>query len=332
MGLTVAIPLLLLAMSGTLLLFRDVLFVPAELRKTRSADSPSNDQIGQLLRGLSGSDWTVVLLPSQGRAFYAIEYGDGRRRYVAANTLQALDPPPSSLQAENLLYRLHTMFLLGEPGMTVVKIVGPLSVVLLVVGLVMWWPGSRRWRWQDLRLSGTTRLQLIGFHRSFALATVALFGCSVVSGTLLAHRLQLREWLQLVARPTPSVSQPSAQRRFESGDYSSAISSGRAVFPAGQLTQIVNAGDGQLRLKVRFPGERHPYGRSTVTVDVSAGRIVSARDTRTGGWLTVWDDLLYPFHTGSLWGCFQQSLWFMGGLCLLTAAGTALTSVARRLR
>lgn len=348
-GVLLALPLLLLATSGTLLVFKDNLFLPAELQARGSV--PTNDQLGRLLASLP-PDWATVYVADETRAFHTVVFRDGTEKYVRADAqpgapravltpprtapTPSLEPLPPGLRIENALYRLHTTFFLGEIGKLVVKIAGPLALALLIVGLYVWWPRRRIWRWRDLRPSSPTRPQLMRFHMSLAVASAAFFVCLIVSGALLAHAPTIREWLKPWSARASIPSTSLALLRFTPGDYTQALEVGHEVLPAGELTRIINvsstdpANSPKLLLRIRLPGEAHPYGRSSVTLNLASGRVEAARDARRGGWPAAYDDWLYPFHTAHLGGAAQRFVWLIAGLALLTTSAAGLLSFTRR--
>jgi len=99
------------------------------------------------------------------------------------------------------------------------------------------------------------------------------------------------------------------------------------------VTQLVPRAVGsgtQWSLKLRLPGEDHPNGRSNVTLDVAAGRIVALRDARLAGAPASYDDVLYPLHIGRLFGDAQRVLWLLGGIGLFRLVTAGVTAFLRR--
>jgi uncharacterized iron-regulated membrane protein len=85
-------------------------------------------------------------------------------------------------------------------------------------------------------------------------------------------------------------------------------------------------------VKFRLSGERHPNGRSTLTLDLDQGRVVAQRDARLGGLPAFYDDVLYGFHSGELAGPVQAWLWLAGtlGLGVVTVSGALAWLRGRR--
>jgi uncharacterized iron-regulated membrane protein len=145
----------------------------------------------------------------------------------------------------------------------------------------------------------------------------------------------VRAWPKPYADPRAVQAPEGVTTGFAAGDAAAAIAALRRVFPSGPVTQLVPlAGDGgtQWSLKLRLPGEDHPNGRSNVTLDVAAGRIVALRDARLAGAPAAYDDVLYPLHIGGLFGDAQRVLWLLGGIGLARLVTAGVTAFLRRPR
>lgn len=331
-GIALCVPLVMVALSGTLLLFRDSLWVPAEWR-AQAWDMAAAD--GGLAAALDeAGDWSYADVARPGRAFHTVGFDDGRAVQAVLVPGSALQAPPVRLAIELWLFDLHTRLWLGEGGRAAVRVVGPAAFLSVVIGLVLWWPRRRTWRAADLARGPTTRPALIKLHLAWGGAVVIVLLPLVLSGALMAHNPTIRAWLKPLSPPAGPLAAEVTALRFESGDLAGAIAAARAVWPDGQLTQLSRppAGATTLSLKFRLPGERHPNGRSTISVDLATGAVTALRDARRGGIPAAYDDLLYGFHIAELGGTAQAWAWFAGGAGLLLLAVTGLVSWWRRPR
>jgi len=330
-GLVVLLPLALLALSGSLLVFRDALWVPSDWQTTAWDTAAADRQLAATLGRVE--DWSHVDVARRGHAFHTIGREAGPSQLLPVGASVAIAPPPL-VAAQVGLRELHIRLLLGEFGTLVVRIVGPLTVASLLVGTVLWWPGRRAWRREDLLLRPASRPALLRLHRGWGALVVLLVLPLVGSGALMAHNATIRGWLRPLAPPTPVMSQAVVDSRFTPGDLAGAIAAARAVWPDGELTQLSRppASPDSVSLKFRLPGEHHPNGRSTLTVDVAAGRVTALRDARNGGMPATYDDFLYAFHIAELGGALQLGLWLCGALGVMVLCVTGLLSWLRRPR
>jgi uncharacterized iron-regulated membrane protein len=339
-GVLVALPLLLIAASGTALLYKDALFVPATWRANEASDAAAVD-------GQSAADAEVVRLIAMPalqrvdsiqlargrRAFHVVEQPDGAAAYWRRGATTPSAAVPLRLRAERTVLELHEHLLLGAAGDVAVRMIGPLVAVLLGVGLVLWWPLRRGWRARDLLPRGTGRPQLLRAHLALGGALGLLFLVHATSGALMANNPSVRAWLKPFT--PPQATRPPADRPlgFAPGDAVAAIAAVRVLFPGGEITQLAPTAEGTATtwsMKLRLPGEDHPNGRSNVTLDVAGGMVLALRDARLAGAPGAYDDTLFPLHTGTLLAPWQRPLWLLGGFALACAALAGALSFLRR--
>jgi uncharacterized iron-regulated membrane protein len=335
-GVFLALPLLLLALSGTAMLFKDAVFVPAGWRTARAAPPAAADaELARLiaLPGLQSAE--AVQLARGSRDFHLVETTGAEPVYWRIGAAAAADDVPWRLRAEHLVLELHAHLLGGSVGEIAVRVLAVFAVAVVTVGLLMWWPMRRGWRARDLITRSNARPSLLRAHIALGGAAGLLFLAHVVSGLLLAFNPPVRAWLKPFADPLAVQAPAGVALEFAPGDTAAAIAALRGVFPEGPVTQVVPrvvAGGLQWSLKLRLPGEAHPNGRSNVTLDVAGGRLVALRDARLAGAPATYDDLLYPLHIGGLFGDAQRVLWLLGGIGLARLVTAGVTAFLRRPR
>lgn len=317
LGLALCLPLLVIVVTGTLLIFRATLWVPPDWRVSTASIAESDAALAVALA--AQPDWRYVDVAAPGRAFHQVGLADERVLMLRVGA-GAPETPPARLAAGHFLFQGHTRLLVGETGKVVVRIIGPLAVLSVVVGLLIWWPRRRGWRGRDLLPAGATRSRLLKLHLGWGAAAAVLLLPMVVSGTLLAHNPTIRAWLKPLSPLASPLAADLQALRFAGNDLGAALAAGRSVWPDGRLTQVSRAANdaGQLTLKFQLPGERHPNGRSTLTIDLTGGRLSALRDARVGGLPAGYDDLLYALHVGKLGGPAHAWAWLLGGVGLLT--------------
>lgn len=332
-GLALCLPLVAIATSGALLLFRDVLWVPAEWRAA-SWDAAAADTALAAALALDEA-WRYVDLARPGRAFHLVGVDAVTTPRVLPVGAATPGPPPARLAVELWLFQLHTRLLAGESGQQVVRVVGPVAFASVVAGLLLWWPRRGGWRGRDLLGPGAgSRPGLLRWHLAWGGAAALVLLPLVGSGALMAHNPAVRSWLAPLAPPAAALPVELAGRRFAPGELAAAIGAARAVWPDGEPTQISRPAKdpATLTVKFRLPGERHPNGRSTLTLDVEEGRFTAMRDARRGGPPAAYDDVLYGLHIGALAGPAHAWAWLAGalGLAVLTVSGVLAWLRGRR--
>ena len=326
----------MLAVSGSVLLFKDRLFIPQALAETAGSPWPAQRaqaEIAALLADPASRNYETLWLASPRRPFHTLVAADGSARYrVLTGSTQ---PPEGYLpqRIERTMLQLHIDLLAGSAGKWLVRIIGPLAVLLVIAGFVLWWPLRRAWRARDLRPRGTTRTALLRWHLALGAAVVVFAVLQFGSGAMLAHNPQIRLWLQPLG---PVIADRARELPpFAAGDTGAAAQAVFALYPdatASQLIPFSESGRALWRVKLRLPGERHPNGRSYVVIDVAAGRITQVYDARLGGLPARYDDWLYGWHIARLWGLPQAFVWLLASLAIATLAVAGVAAFARRPR
>ncbi len=331
-----ALPLLLIVLSGTAMLFKDTLFVPSAWRVPPDAQHSQADADAEAARllslpGLQSVD--AVQLARGERDFHVVETADGSPLYWRPGAVSPSIAVPWRLRAEHLVLDLHAHLLGGDAGEIAVRVLAVFAVAVVAAGLVMWWPLRRGWRARDLLARSHARPQLLRAHLALGGAAGVLFLAHVLSGLLLAFNPPVRAWLKPYTDPAATRAPAQVSLEFAPGDTTAAFATLRRVFPFGAVTQLapLAGADGtRWSLKLRLPGEDHPNGRSNVTFDLAAGHLVALRDARLAGAPGTYDDLLYPLHIGRLFGDAQRLLWLCGGIGLFRLITAGVTAFLQR--
>jgi uncharacterized iron-regulated membrane protein len=320
-GAILAAPLLLIAASGACLLHRDALFVPRDWRVAEVPATAAADR--ELVRLLSEEEvrGAVSIQPARGpRGFHVIEDAAGGITYWRVGARAAESRIPLRLRLERSLLELHEHLLLGETGDYLVRAIGPLAASLVALGLFLWWPMRAGWRANDLLPRSIARPRLVRSHLALGAAAGILCFIHASTGAMMANNPAIRSWLKPHADPRAMQVPPTA-RPFVPHDPYAAFEALREVHVRGEITRLTRAETAnQWSMRLRLPGERHPNGRSSITLDLDQGRITAARDARMAGLPGAYDDTAFPLHTGSLFGPFQRTIWTAGALSLVLLA------------
>ncbi|WP_233236958.1 PepSY domain-containing protein [Bordetella sp. LUAb4] len=250
-----------------------------------------------------------------------------------------------------LLYGLHSALWLQQTGKAMLACVAAIYVLLMVTGLVLWWP--RKWP-PMLRIEWRKGLlrALFDLHRS-AGAVLALALCmSIATGAYLAWR-PIGGWITAVSGvqrvlapklPTLPKSAKAGQGASLSSTQSPAefttagrgesprvpldvlAANARSAFPDGRIDLFLYTAhsDRPLAVRMHVPDDPHPNGRSTVWLDPRDGALLAKvrwNDLDPG---TRINSIVYPLHTGELGGMPLQATVASLGLALATLGITGL--------
>lgn len=216
------------------------------------------------------------------------------------------------------IYDLHVRLLSGATGETINGIGALLLVALASTGLVVWWPGVKRWR-SSFRFESQARWRrknydlhrLTGFFASLLLMFVA------VTGAYFAFP-KAYEAIIAWAAQKPSVllaprTKTATPRQIGlDAIYATAV---RAL-PVGETTLFAfpQQKDAPYSLRRILPGDWRRTGDNLAYVDQYTGEVIRTNYHRELSWPIRLTRDIYPLHFGTFGGNFTQVLWIFGGL------------------
>lgn len=219
----------------------------------------------------------------------------------------------------NVLFKLHSTLLLGPLGKPLLAWVALAYLLMLVSGLVLWWPRKGMAVWRVELKRGPTRA-LYDLHRVGGASMGLVIAVSVATGAYMAWR-PLGGWVTALsgAHPTHAPVLPARASHAEPMlPLDALVAHAREPLPDGRLylVQLPKEGNRPLRVRLRLPDDPHPNGLTSVWLDPYTGKILAVQR---------WDQLdpgaratsvVYPLHTGELGGVPLMIVLAAGGLTL----------------
>lgn len=326
-GLAAAAFLLLLALSGGVLVFKE------ELTRLRYP------VLEEPLAALGAADhaaafaaaaerWPgavrMVRTPRAGLPAYHVYFAGGEA-LLRQGTHEVIAEWAWHDTVLGVLTELHMHLAAGPAGRSIVGWLGVVCACMALTGVVLWWPVRRQFRMGSLRPERFKRAQLVRLHRDLGALSAplillfALSGAGVVFGGAAA-------WLfTSVLGGAPEVPAPRHATTVPVGPPDARmIEAAQRELPAATLMSWSPpaAGNAVHYFRFRQPGEAHPYGRSTVHVDGRDGAVLASSDMleaprgrRAANWL-------YPLHAVTVGG------WPYRLLALATALALAVMSAS----
>lgn len=219
-----------------------------------------------------------------------------------------------------IVYALHSALMLEQTGKAVLAWTALAYLVLMVSGLVIWWP--RKWP-PSLRIvinKGALRAWF-DIHRNGGAILALLLAVSIASGAYLAWR-PIGNWITL-ASGQPSVMAPKLAARGAgptppSPSLDDLAAAARSAFPDGAIGYVLYTpqADRPLAIRMRVPDDPHPNGRSTVWLDPRDGKVLAAQRWNELDPGTRINSVIYPLHTGQLGGVAGEAIVGLLGLGL----------------
>ena len=216
----------------------------------------------------------------------------------------------------NTLFGLHSTLLASDAGRAVLAVSALTYVLLLLTGLLLWWPKLWRHALKVKTSHGLTRA-LFDLHRVGGAVLGMVVLVSVITGAYMAWRpISLGVSMVAGSQPVlpPKLSEPTPA--IDRVDL--AVERAKALVPDARVgyVQVPKQGADPVRIRLRMQDDPHPNGLTSVwlhptSVEVLAVHRWTALDlgTRAYAWI-------YPLHIGDLAGRSTWTLTLVSGLAL----------------
>lgn len=320
-GLAACLWILVQALTGSALLFRDelgrALDTHGMVRQSASGAAAPMSQVLQSLRTrFPAYEIQRVVWPQRPDDTYFAHMVDARGETLYAS----VDPGNARiLRAGGLwsfpmeaMLAIHLRLLTGKVGLAAV-LLGALSVLALAAsGWTYWLPKAGRWR-NALKIGWNLpgRILLRHLHRTTGLAVSLVFLASVVTGALVAA--------EYLIEPGPITSTaPSQGGPGPIAGVDRALAAARALRPGRGLRDVRMPRAGVFNACFWAPA-RSALAVDIVRTSLPDGRIIGVRPAAADRSLWV---VALPIHTGDAFGPTGRFVLLLGGLGL---AGLALT-------
>lgn len=321
LGLIAALGLLILSVSGTLLIFKD-----DYIRwTTPGADTPaparSPDELAQALARAQtefGNNLRSMELASEDIGLDQVRLQDGGGAYVHPTTGQVVQRWAKNERLADWLFDLHHYFLAGKTGGTWVGIFGLVGAALSLVGVYLWLPYARQFRWKAWP-ERTSRPALVKSHRDMGMIFVVPIVFLALTGSAMIFSKTVKPMMIALFGGETEAEAPDIKAGAGEVRWADAIARVQALYPNAQIRRISFAaepGDTAV-IRIRQPEEMNPNGRTMIKFDPATSEIVSVDDSLKAPVGSRIYDTFYPLHAAKALGPLY--------LMLTTATGIAFT-------
>lgn len=219
----------------------------------------------------------------------------------------------------NVLFKFHSALLLQDTGKAILAWIALSYLVLLISGLMLWWP--KRWPpVLKIELRKGLLRGLFDMHRLGGAVFGLLIALSVASGAYMAWR-PLSEFVTTLSgeKPIKPPKIPKGEARQTAAlSLDELVAHAQARFPNDPIGYIHLPAEASrpIRVRLRLADDPHPNGLTSVWLHPQTGAVLA---------LNRWNELdpgarffsfVYPLHTGELGGVFLEAVTFISGLAL----------------
>lgn len=332
-GLAIALPLILVSLSGAVLVFEDALdrrLNPATSFVTPGAETlPISQLVAKARAAYPNAQLGSITFPESpdiAMQINAVAKPESFAIGVNQYTGDILGTRTASQREAGLarqIHLLHTRFFGGEVGEWIVGIITALTLFMAVAGLVLWWPRKIL----TVMVSASARRINFDLHNVFGFYASAVFLFIALTGMMIAFESWTDPmFLRLNETPLPQLARESVDRGPQPMSVDALADAARAALPGAFLKgiSIPNGGKGAIVAQMKFPEDRTPAGRSRIALDQYSGRVLTVLNTRTAPRGTRLINLKRSAHTGDIFGALTRGLYFV--TCLMLA-GQVMTGV-----
>lgn len=331
LGLTLALWIVLVSLTGTLLLYKTEL-LQLQYPQLQLAVMPSQTQAAAVFDRFNAG---YAYLPRADKPWIEVNDGAGTTFYFDGAGNEVLARPMLG-DWISWMVEFHHHLLLDDLGKDLMGILGLLSLLLVVAGVVRWWPRHWSWRVLSVRFVRPSQRQFMAtlwqLHRSSGVIFIVPIAVLLLTGTAIMYAAAVSAGLDrllpqtqtLPAKPLPQHTAANWQDRLQlAGQY----------WPdqVPRLVYLTPTELGHYRLRLQHNGEWHPNGRSYL-VFADQGPLISADDVRRKSLGFQLSQLVYPLHVAAVGGVFWLSATLLGGLVLILLPVTGVWFWWRRRR
>jgi uncharacterized iron-regulated membrane protein len=337
-GAILALLVILISVSGTLLVWKkDYVVLTTPAAQVPFAPTPEIFAIiAAAVEARYGAQVQLIEFPQAGFPLTKVHLTDTRYAYLDVHN-NVVDEWVQNERWEEWLYDLHHRLLLGNTGLTLVGYASLLAMLLVISGVILFWPLRRGLR-QGLWPSDGTRPRLLISHRNLGiimalpllltLVTAALLAFPEQSARLLLEPFRGEDYSMDFAENLDDVSGGS------SGAWPAVMQRAATAFPGASIrsAQVPDAFSSYRIVGLQQAGELHPQGLSKVYIDAD------------GGWMDIRIDMqaqhiseriyntAYPLHTGRFDNRLYKLLLTINGFFIATLATLGLLAFVRKTR
>lgn len=334
-GAILALFLLMIALSGTALIWKDIYLRFVFPQPEHQFDATAVTQLALAAEAAFGDDNIILGRVNENTNLMRLSLRDGRAAYL--NTDGAvLDVWSPNARIEDWLLDLHHRFLSGTRGLYVSGFIGIAALVSILLGVIAFWPARRAWR-QGFRLRGTGRMHMLTSHRNNGIVLAGPLFVLILSGVFLTFPTISRNALLWFHNPaqygeTFGDGVDDLEGTAES-TWRRSIDRALAVFPDAQITALTwPIGGNERVIHIRTTGEWAYTGNSSAQITVPDGYMDIRIDATAlpAGERTY--NLLAALHSSQLGGRVYDIMQTVFGLGLAWLALLGLVSFIRKPR
>ena len=265
------------------------------------ASLPLTTLQGIVQRRFEGSRVQAFALPQRRDAAYVVNLDSGSEVFVNGYTGAIL----GSRRGATLLSRIHQLhirLLAGKPGETIMTIAGIVMLFIALSGVILWWKYKRF----SIKWNGSLFRMMFDLHNAGGISTLVFLLLLSATGVVIALENPIVPWMYKVTGtskiPRTLPSTPGRGSAPITPDQALRIARATEPGAAPLMIELPAARDGSYTVRMHFPEDRTPGGRSWVCVDQYSGKVLVTQSSRTAPLPMRAYLMTRQIHTGDIFG------------------------------
>ena len=323
-GLLLSLLLAAMAASGTVLLFKDDL---RRLGLGTAAVAPTSDpqRLGAIANAAKvrfGDDLRSIRFASTALPAHEAKLADGGAFLDREGRVVRSWHGDRPL---DLLVEFHHNLFLAETGRALLGVVAVFLTVMMVSGLILWWPVRRMWRARLWPESGR-RKALIAVHRDLGALLTPILLVTALTGIVISWPTLIQPMFGFSRKPGVVDTRPVGAI-----DWRQPLQAASGAVPGAAIRGLnFRKGEKPTLLRLRHGEEWNGQGLSFVWLD-GEGKIAKVVDTRTESRPARAYGMIFPLHSGQTPQPFVRLLLALSGIGLLLISLFGAVAFARKL-
>jgi uncharacterized iron-regulated membrane protein len=255
--------------------------------------------------------------------------------YVNPYTGQILGIRPGEPGFLDYVHQLHIRLAWrsdGDPGKKIMSWTGVVMLLLLVSGIVLWWRQKRI----AIRRDARGRPFWFDLHNAVGILSFVFLLMLTITGILIGfEKTTVPMFYKLTgSRPSKTPKAPPAPPGAQPISVDQALEIASKAIPGTTAFAIFLPDDANdaYQIRLRYPEDRTPGGRSRVLVGQYSGRVLFTESSRTapaGARVVIANRAI---HTGDIFGIPSKLVMSLASLALVLQAASGLVMWWKRIR
>jgi uncharacterized iron-regulated membrane protein len=329
LGLIIGLVLVVVSLSGSWLIYNREWREPEFTLQAQSQKIPLEQLYSSALTALDSSGGVVIRFPQKPVLPYQFwSMGDGHKRvFINQYSGEILAKYAPDYWPYGWVFELHTEFLLGHQGETILGIFGFLALFISLTGIILWLPkrGQRLNKHFKVRLNKSRYVRHFDLHRHIGILAAPMFILVFITGITLVFNKefgQLTNWLansQVVESPKPPVDNNARRINLDS-----VLETANTAMAGGRVgIMVVPLDNKPIVVRKQMQSDPHPNGLNFVHVDATTGKLLQVMPVSQADMARKLFNWIYPLHTGQAFKEWYDWLLFALGFVPLVMLFTA---------